>query len=195
MARSSSPTRLIHRSPPSRRSKLVGPWPLSGHHDRNGYQTALPGEQDRRRAEAGVEGHWRERIRLERAHVFPTTLTAYLAGDSIPVSWELMEDVKALSQFLTADLNRAVYNYEESMFINGTGTGQPLGYLNGATVSSTAALSINGDPRPGVFPEGCLLPRSEFILQPPGIQPPPQGAARCEPVPELHHKYWQGLLP
>ena len=54
-----------------------------------------------------------------------------------------MKDVKALSQFLTADLKRAVYNYEESMFINGTGTGQPLGYLNGATVSSTAALSIN----------------------------------------------------
>jgi HK97 family phage major capsid protein len=72
-----------------------------------------------------------------------TTLTAYMAGDSVAVSWELMQDVKALSQFITADLNRAVYNYEEGMFINGTGTGQPLGYVTGATQFATEALSIN----------------------------------------------------
>ena len=72
-----------------------------------------------------------------------TTLTAYMAGDQVAVSWELMQDVKALSQFVTADLNRAVYNYEEGMFINGTGTGQPLGYLNGATTFATEALTIS----------------------------------------------------
>jgi HK97 family phage major capsid protein len=72
-----------------------------------------------------------------------TTLTAYMAGDQVAVSWELMQDVKALSQFITADLNRAVYNYEEGMFINGTGTGQPLGYLNGATPFATEALTIS----------------------------------------------------
>jgi HK97 family phage major capsid protein len=71
-----------------------------------------------------------------------TTLTAYMAGDSVSVSWELMQDVKALSQFLTADLNRAVYNYEEGMFINGNGSGQPLGYLDGATSFATEALNI-----------------------------------------------------
>lgn len=72
-----------------------------------------------------------------------TTLTAYMAGDSVAVSWELLQDVKALSQFLTADLNRAVFNYEEDKFINGTGTGQPLGYLAGASAFATEALSID----------------------------------------------------
>jgi HK97 family phage major capsid protein len=76
-----------------------------------------------------------------------TTLSAFMAGNSIAVSWELMQDVAALSQFVTADLQRAVFNYEEGQFIGsaslGTGTGMPLGYLNGATVQTTAALTIS----------------------------------------------------
>jgi HK97 family phage major capsid protein len=76
-----------------------------------------------------------------------TTLSAFMAGNSIAISWELMQDVKALSQFVTSDLARAVYNYEEGQFIGsaslGTGTGMPLGYLNGATVQTTAALTIS----------------------------------------------------
>ena len=72
-----------------------------------------------------------------------TTLTAFMAGDSVAVSWELLQDVRALETFVTADLNRAVYNYEESKFINGSGSGEPLGYLNGATSANSAALSIN----------------------------------------------------
>ena len=72
-----------------------------------------------------------------------TTLTAYMAGDSVAVSWELLQDVKALAAFVTADLNRAVFNYEENKFINGSGTGEPLGYLAGATAFETAALTIN----------------------------------------------------
>jgi HK97 family phage major capsid protein len=72
-----------------------------------------------------------------------TTLTAFMAGDSVVVSWELMQDSKALSQFLNDDLNRAVYNYEETKFVTGSGTGEPLGYINGATASATGTLSIN----------------------------------------------------
>jgi HK97 family phage major capsid protein len=72
-----------------------------------------------------------------------TTLTAFTAGDSVYVSWELMQDVKALEQFVTMDLQRAVFTYEESAFVGGTGSGQPLGYLNGATAFATEALSIN----------------------------------------------------
>jgi HK97 family phage major capsid protein len=71
-----------------------------------------------------------------------TTLTAYMGGDSIYVSWELMQDVKALAQFVTAELNRAVFVYEENAFINGNGSGAPLGYLNGATTFATEALNI-----------------------------------------------------
>ncbi len=72
-----------------------------------------------------------------------TTLSAFMAGDSVPVSWELLQDVSALATFVTADLERAVYNYEESKFINGSGTGEPLGYLNGATSANSASLSVD----------------------------------------------------
>lgn len=72
-----------------------------------------------------------------------TTLTAYMGGDSIYVSWELMQDVKALSQFVEAELNRMIFTYEENAFINGSGSGAPLGYTNGAVNQSTAALTIN----------------------------------------------------
>ena len=72
-----------------------------------------------------------------------TTLTAYMGGDSMYVSWELMQDVKALAAFVTADLQRAVFNYEENAFINGDGSGEPLGYLNGATAAATTSLTID----------------------------------------------------
>jgi HK97 family phage major capsid protein len=98
-----------------------------------------------------------------------TTLTAFLAGDSVPVSWELMQDSKALSQFLTADLNRAVYNYEETKFITGSGVGEPLGYLTGSTTQATNALSINsildleGALKAAYYPGASfLLNRQEF---------------------------------
>ncbi len=98
-----------------------------------------------------------------------TTLSAYMAGDSVPVSWELLQDSKALSQFLVADLNRAVFNYEESKFITGSGTGEPLGYLNGATVQATGTLGINaildleGALKAAYYPGASfLINRSEF---------------------------------
>jgi len=71
------------------------------------------------------------------------TLSAFMAGNSIQVSWELLQDVGALAAFVTADLQRAVFNYEENYFINGNGSGQPMGYLNGATAANSASLSIN----------------------------------------------------
>ncbi len=72
-----------------------------------------------------------------------TTLTAYMQGNSIYVSWELLQDVKALASFVTAELNRVVFVAEENAFIAGNGSGAPLGYVNGATSEATAALSIN----------------------------------------------------
>jgi HK97 family phage major capsid protein len=98
-----------------------------------------------------------------------TTLSAHQAGDFVTVSWELLQDSKALSQFLTADLNRAVYNYEETKFISGSGTGEPLGYLNGATAFATEALNINaildleGALRSAYYPgAGFLFNRQEW---------------------------------
>jgi len=99
-----------------------------------------------------------------------TTLSAYMAGDQVAVSWELLQDVKALSAFVTADLNRAVFNYEENKFINGSGTSEPLGYLNGATAAATASLTINnvldltGDLRQAYYANASfLINRQELI--------------------------------
>jgi HK97 family phage major capsid protein len=72
-----------------------------------------------------------------------TTLSAYMAGVQVGVTWELLQDVGALEAFVTADIARGMYNYEENAFINGNGTGIALGYLNGATTANSAALSIN----------------------------------------------------
>jgi HK97 family phage major capsid protein len=70
-----------------------------------------------------------------------TTLTAYMGGNSLAVSWELLADSKAVQTFVTADLNRAVFVYEENAFIVGGSNGatSPLGYLEGAASANSAA--------------------------------------------------------
>lgn len=99
-----------------------------------------------------------------------TTLSAYMAGDSVAVSWELLQDVGALSAFVTADLNRAVFNYEENKFVNGSGTGEPLGYLNGATSANSASLSIDavldltGDLRQAYYANAKFLAHRQTII-------------------------------
>jgi len=72
------------------------------------------------------------------------TLSAYMAGVQVQATWELLQDVGALESFITADINRGMYNFEENAFINGSGTGTALGYLNGAQAANSAALGING---------------------------------------------------
>jgi len=70
-------------------------------------------------------------------------LSAYMVGVNVPVTFELAQDVPALQAFLPADIQRGICNYEENMFINGSGTAQPQGILNGATAAFTEALSAN----------------------------------------------------
>jgi len=72
-----------------------------------------------------------------------TTLSAFMHGQQVSVSWELQQDVPALSSFLVDEFNRSVTTYEESVFVGsaGTGSGVPLSYVNGATAFETAALS------------------------------------------------------
>lgn len=80
------------------------------------------------------------------APTFATTkLSAYLIGDSVYASWELLEDVKAASQFITADLQRAIRVKEENYFVSGSGSGQPQGYLgNGLTATGSTITSGAG---------------------------------------------------
>jgi HK97 family phage major capsid protein len=85
------------------------------------------------------------------APTFATTeLQAYVVGDSVYASWELLEDAKAASDFITMDLARSIRVKEENYFVNGSGTNQPQGYLGngtaavgGAITTGAGALSIN----------------------------------------------------
>lgn len=87
----------------------------------------------------------------ENDPTFSTTkLASYVLGGKVTASWELLEDVKAASQFIPADLQRAIRAKEEFYFIGGSGSGQPQGYLgNGTTAvgadvtAGAATLGIN----------------------------------------------------
>jgi HK97 family phage major capsid protein len=70
-----------------------------------------------------------------------TQLSAYVVGNSIYASWELLQDSKFASTFITQELNRAIRVEEEYLFINGTGSSQPLGYLSNATTATGASIT------------------------------------------------------
>jgi HK97 family phage major capsid protein len=67
------------------------------------------------------------------------TLSAFMAGDVVPVSWELLQDVAAAQGFINDDIILAVQQYEEPKFITGSGSGEPQGCSTGATVAVTKA--------------------------------------------------------
>lgn len=72
------------------------------------------------------------------------TLASYMNGVNVPVSIELASDVRALQPFVTMDLSRGISNWEENMFVNGSGDGEPEGVLTSATTANTAGLSSEG---------------------------------------------------
>jgi HK97 family phage major capsid protein len=72
------------------------------------------------------------------------TLTSYQNGAYVPVSIELLSDVSALAPFVTTDLSRAICNWEENMFWNGSGTGQPEGLLGNAGNTIAESLTTYG---------------------------------------------------
>lgn len=101
-----------------------------------------------------------------------TTLTAYQNGDQITVSWELLQDVKALQDFVSAELNRMIMTYEETAFVVGgsNGASSPLGYLEGGQAALTAALTINnvltltGDLRQAYYQNAKFLAHRQTII-------------------------------
>lgn len=70
-----------------------------------------------------------------------TTLSAYLIGDSVYASWELLQDSKAASEFISMDLMRSIVTKEENLFVNGNGSGQPQGYLGNSKVATGATIT------------------------------------------------------
>jgi HK97 family phage major capsid protein len=88
-----------------------------------------------------------------------TMLSAFVVGNSVFASWELLEDAKAANAFIPAELQRAIRTEEESLFINGTGSNQPQGYLGNATTATGASIT-DGGAALGIDPildtVGCL---------------------------------------
>jgi HK97 family phage major capsid protein len=70
-----------------------------------------------------------------------TTLSAYVIGDSVYASWELLQDAKAAADFITMDLQRSIRVKEENLFVNGTGSSQPQGYLGNGTTAAGASIT------------------------------------------------------
>ena len=75
------------------------------------------------------------------------TLSAFMAGITHTVSWELAQDVPSFQQFAITDLILALQMYEENLFVNGTGTNQAQGLIGntGAGVTGVLAGTDNYD--------------------------------------------------
>ena len=69
------------------------------------------------------------------------TLSAFMAGVSHTVSWELAQDVPTLQQFAIMDGVLALQMYEENLFVNGTGTAQAQGLLGNVGAGATGEVA------------------------------------------------------
>jgi HK97 family phage major capsid protein len=68
------------------------------------------------------------------------TLSAFMAGLTHILSWELMEDVPAFQQFAIGDMLLGQSLFEENLYVNGTGTGQAQGLLGNTGTGVTGVL-------------------------------------------------------
>ena len=69
------------------------------------------------------------------------TLSAFMAGITHTISWELAQDVPAFQQFAVTDLVLALQMYEESKYITGSGTGEAHGLIGNTGTGVTAATA------------------------------------------------------
>jgi len=68
------------------------------------------------------------------------TLSAFMAGITHTISWELAQDVPSFQQFAVTDLVLALQMYEANLFVNGTGTGQAQGLIGNTGTGVTGVL-------------------------------------------------------
>jgi HK97 family phage major capsid protein len=73
------------------------------------------------------------------------TLSAFMAGLSNTISWELAQDVPTFSQFCVNDMILAQQMYEENLYVNGTGTGQAQGLIGNVGAGITVDPDANGN--------------------------------------------------
>jgi HK97 family phage major capsid protein len=73
------------------------------------------------------------------------TLSAYMAGVEVPVSMEFAQDVTLFNSFVLQDVTSAFLEYEESLFLLGSGSGQAQGLIGNVGGSVTEEPDGNGN--------------------------------------------------
>ncbi len=68
------------------------------------------------------------------------TLSAFMAGVTHTVSWEIAQDVPSFQTFCITDLVLAVQMYEENKYVNGSGTGEAQGLIGNTGAGVTGVL-------------------------------------------------------
>ncbi len=69
------------------------------------------------------------------------TLSAFMAGLTHTVSWELAQDVPAFQQFAVGDMLLGQSIFEENLYVNGTGTGQAQGLIGNTGAGITGVVA------------------------------------------------------
>jgi HK97 family phage major capsid protein len=69
------------------------------------------------------------------------TLSAFMAGLTHTISWELAQDVPSFQQFAVGDMLLAQSLFEENWYVNGTGTGQPQGLIGNTGAGVTGVVA------------------------------------------------------
>ncbi len=69
------------------------------------------------------------------------TLSAFMAGLSHIISWELAQDVPSFQSFAVGDMLLAQSIFEENWFVNGTGNGQAQGLIGNTGVGVTGVAA------------------------------------------------------
>jgi HK97 family phage major capsid protein len=69
------------------------------------------------------------------------TLSAFMAGLTHIISWELAQDVPSFPSFAVGDMLLAQSLFEENWFVNGTGTNQPQGLIGNTGAGVTGVLA------------------------------------------------------
>lgn len=73
------------------------------------------------------------------------TLSAFMAGLTHILSWELMEDVPSFQAFAIGDMLTAQHLFEENWYVNGTGTGQAQGLIGNVGTGTGVAVTAGSD--------------------------------------------------
>ena len=69
------------------------------------------------------------------------TLSAFMAGLTHTISWELAQDAPSFQNFAVSDMLLAQSIFEENWFVNGTGSGQAQGLIGNTGAGITGVLA------------------------------------------------------